>query len=158
MTPGPLPQTFTARLTGEATGPTGIVVPPEIIAALGPKKTPSVQVGFAVHQYRSTVAVRGGRFMIPVSAAERTAAAMRSGPESLSRNPEAPAAMPSKRCSSSSKVVMSTTAVEGSVTMRRVAAMPSSVVCDTIKPPLVARSITRAAMFTSTPSQSEPIR
>ena len=43
-------------------------------------------------------------------AADRTAAAIRSGPESLSRNPEAPAAMPSNRCSSSSKVVMSTTA------------------------------------------------
>ncbi len=79
MTSGPLPQTFTARLTGEATGPTGIVVPPEVMAALGPKKTPAVWVSCSGHQYRSTVAVRGGRFMIPVSAAERTAAGVKAG-------------------------------------------------------------------------------
>ena len=36
--------------------------------------------------------------------------------------------------------------------------MRSNVVCDTTSPPLVARSITLAAMLTSTPSQSEPIR
>src|SRR5512132_1991444 len=34
----------------------------------------------------------------------------------------------------------------------------SIVACDTTRPPRAARSITRAAMLTSTPSQSEPIR
>src|SRR5690349_7919932 len=38
------------------------------------------------------------------------------------------------------------------------AGIRSIVDCDTIKPPRAARSITRAAMLTSTPSQSEPIR
>ena len=80
-------QTFTT--TGKPTGPTGIEVPPDIMAALGPKKTPAVQITVAGHglaghslagySYRSTVAVRGGAFMVPLSAAHRAAAGVQAG-------------------------------------------------------------------------------
>ncbi|WP_424951039.1 YdeI/OmpD-associated family protein [Deinococcus sp.] len=72
-------QTFTTTLSGDEVGPTGLRVPPEVMAALGPRKNPAVLVGFAGHTYRSTVAVRGGAFMIPVSAARRAAAGVRAG-------------------------------------------------------------------------------
>ena len=39
---------------------TGIRVPPEVVAALGPSKKPAVRVSIAGHTYRSTVATRSG--------------------------------------------------------------------------------------------------
>ena len=72
-------QTFTTTITGKATGPTGIEVPPAIMAALGPKKNPAVQMTVAGYSYRSTVAVMGGAFMVPLSAAHRAAAGVQAG-------------------------------------------------------------------------------
>ncbi len=77
-------QTFTTTIVGKATGPTGIEVPPDIMAALGPKKNPAVQItvtgqGLAGYSYRSTVAVRGGAFMVPLSAAHRASAGVQAG-------------------------------------------------------------------------------
>ena len=77
-------QTFKAIIAGRATGPTGIEVPPDIMAALGPKKNPAVQItvtrqitvtghSLTGYSYRSTVAMRGGAFMVPLSAAHRAA-------------------------------------------------------------------------------------
>ena len=51
------------------------------MAALGPSKKPAVTVKLGEHTYRSTVAVMGGRFLIPVSAEHREAAGLVAGDE-----------------------------------------------------------------------------
>jgi hypothetical protein len=58
---------------------TGIEVPAEVVAALGPSKRPSVTVTINGHTYRSTVAPMGGRFMLPLSAENRNAALVAAG-------------------------------------------------------------------------------
>jgi hypothetical protein len=58
---------------------TGIVVPPDVVAALGQSRKPAVTVSINGHTYRSTVAVRGGEFMLPLSAENRTAAGVAAG-------------------------------------------------------------------------------
>ena len=58
---------------------TGLVVPPEVVEALGAGKKPAVTVTVGGHTYRSTVAARGGQFMIPLSAENRTAAGVAAG-------------------------------------------------------------------------------
>jgi hypothetical protein len=50
---------------------TGIVVPDAVIADLGAGKRPPVLVDVNGYQYRSTVAVMGGKHMISISAAVR---------------------------------------------------------------------------------------
>lgn len=60
---------------------TGIEVPEEIVASLGTSKKPPVKVSIGGYTYRSTVAVMGGRFMIPLSAANRTGAGVAAGDE-----------------------------------------------------------------------------
>lgn len=71
--------TFTTNITGTDGTPTGIEAPPEAIAALGTKKNPAVKVHLPGYSYRSTVAVMGGKFMIPLSAAHREAAGLKAG-------------------------------------------------------------------------------
>jgi hypothetical protein len=58
---------------------TGIGVPPEVVEALGPSKKPAVRVTINGHTYRSTVASRGGRFLLPVSAENRELAGVAAG-------------------------------------------------------------------------------
>jgi bifunctional DNA-binding transcriptional regulator/antitoxin component of YhaV-PrlF toxin-antitoxin module len=58
---------------------TGLVVPPEVVEGLGAGKKPAVVVTVGGHTYRSTVAPRGGRFMIPLSAERRAAAGVAAG-------------------------------------------------------------------------------
>jgi hypothetical protein len=58
---------------------TGIKVPPEVIEALGSGKKPAVRVTIRSHTYRSTIAPRGGDFMLPVSAENRQAAGIKAG-------------------------------------------------------------------------------
>ncbi|TWD79156.1 uncharacterized protein DUF1905 [Kribbella amoyensis] len=70
---------FRTTLAGTTT--TGIVVPPEVIEALGQGKKPPVVVTVGGHTYRSTVAVMGGRFMISLSAKNRAAAGVAAGDE-----------------------------------------------------------------------------
>ena len=60
---------------------TGILVPPEVVAALGASKRPAVRVTINGHSYRSTVAPRGGVFMLPLSAEHRLAAGIAAGDE-----------------------------------------------------------------------------
>ncbi len=55
---------------------TGIVVPPEVVAALGKSKKPAVKVTLNGYTYRSTVATMGGKFMISLSAENRKAAGL----------------------------------------------------------------------------------
>jgi hypothetical protein len=60
---------------------TGFEVPAEVVASLGSGKRPPVRVTVGDHTYRSTVAPMGGRFMIPLSAENRTAAGVAAGDE-----------------------------------------------------------------------------
>ena len=58
---------------------TGFVVPAEVVEALGSGKKPAVTVILNGHTYRSTVAVYGGQFMLPLSAENREAAGVKAG-------------------------------------------------------------------------------
>jgi len=60
---------------------TGIEVPPGIVEALGAGKKAPVRVTIGGYEYRSTVAVMGGRFMIPLSAEHRAGAGVAAGDE-----------------------------------------------------------------------------
>jgi hypothetical protein len=70
--------TFDTKLT--ATGnQTGIVVPPELIAQLGAGKRPPVVVNVNGYEYRNTVGVMGGKHLVSVSAAIRSATGLKGG-------------------------------------------------------------------------------
>ena len=58
---------------------TGLRVPSEVVEALGSGKKPAVTVTIGGHTYRSTVAVFGGEFFLPLSAENRTAAGVAAG-------------------------------------------------------------------------------
>jgi hypothetical protein len=60
---------------------TGIVVPPEVVASFGVGKRPPVKVTINGYTYRSTVAVMGGDFMLPVAAEHREKAGLTAGDE-----------------------------------------------------------------------------
>jgi hypothetical protein len=72
---------FTTTLFQEGKTATGIVVPDELVEQLGHGKKPPVRVTLGDHTYASTVAVMGGRFLVPVSAANREAAGVAAGDE-----------------------------------------------------------------------------
>ena len=72
------------RTTLESNGrtATGIEVPPSVVEALGAGKKPAVVVTIGGgYSYRSTVAVMGGRFLLPVSAEHRSGAGIEAGDE-----------------------------------------------------------------------------
>jgi Bacteriocin-protection, YdeI or OmpD-Associated/Domain of unknown function (DUF1905) len=74
---------FTTTLAqGESKNVVGIVIPPEIITALGGGKRPPVKVTINGYTYQSTVAVMGGDFMVGVAAEHRQTAGV-SGGETL---------------------------------------------------------------------------
>ena len=58
---------------------TGLEVPADVIATLGTSKRPPVIVSLAGYSYRSTVAVMGGDFMLPLSKANREVAGVQGG-------------------------------------------------------------------------------
>ncbi len=60
---------------------TGFVVPPDVVEALGAGKRPPVNITIGGHTYRSTVAVMGGEFMLPLSAENRHKAGVSAGDE-----------------------------------------------------------------------------
>jgi hypothetical protein len=60
---------------------TGLVVPDEVIDGLGGGRRPAVTVTVGKHSYASTIGVRGGKFLIPLSAENRTAAGVAAGDE-----------------------------------------------------------------------------
>ena len=60
---------------GQGDGSTSfILVPPEVVEALGKGRRPPVRVTINGHTYRSTVAVYGGEFYLPVRRGVREAA------------------------------------------------------------------------------------
>ena len=58
---------------------TGLVVPDEVVTALGGGNRPPVTITVGGHRYRTTVAARGGRFLVPLSAENRQAAGVAAG-------------------------------------------------------------------------------
>jgi hypothetical protein len=69
--------TSTVELGGKTA--TGMEVPAEVVTALGAGKKPAVRVTVGGHTYRSTIATMGGRFLLPLSAENRTAAGVAAG-------------------------------------------------------------------------------
>ncbi|GHH40017.1 YdeI/OmpD-associated family protein [Lentzea cavernae] len=70
---------FTALIELNGKTATGFRVPADVVEALGQGKKPKVLVSIGAHTYRSTVAVYGGDFMVPLSAANREAAGVAAG-------------------------------------------------------------------------------
>ncbi|WP_448641795.1 YdeI/OmpD-associated family protein [Geodermatophilus sp. URMC 63] len=60
---------------------TGLPVPDAVVEALGAGRRPAVCVTLKGHTYRSTVASRGGSFVLPLSAENRAAAGVSAGDE-----------------------------------------------------------------------------
>ena len=60
---------------------TGIEVPAEVVEALGGGKKPAVVVTIGSYSYRSSVAVMGGKFLIPLSAERRAESGIKGGDE-----------------------------------------------------------------------------
>jgi hypothetical protein len=58
---------------------TGIEVPPANLAELGSGKKPAVTVSIAGYSYASTIAVMGGKYLIPLSKAHREASGLTGG-------------------------------------------------------------------------------
>lgn len=74
---------MTFRTTIELGGKTatGFRVPGEVVEVLGSGKKPRVNVTIRGHTYRSTVAVYGGEFMLPLNATNRESAGVVAGDE-----------------------------------------------------------------------------
>lgn len=60
---------------------TGMKVPAEVVESFGKGKKPQVLVTINGYTYRSTVAVYGGEYMLPVAAEVRAAAGVAAGDE-----------------------------------------------------------------------------
>jgi len=72
---------FRTRILQSNKTATGVRVPDDVIAALGPSRRPPVQVTLNGYTYRTTVAVMSGAFMFPVSADVRANAGVAGGDE-----------------------------------------------------------------------------
>src|SRR3954462_2403573 len=70
----------TTVLLGGTTA-TGLPVPPEVVEGLGAGKRPPVRVTIGSHTYRSTLASRGGAYLVPLSAENRAGAGVTVGDE-----------------------------------------------------------------------------
>lgn len=89
---------FTATLEQNGKTATGIEVPAAVMSSLEGRR-PAVSVTLRGHTYRTTVGSMGGRFLIPVSAAVRSAAGIAAGdvlevevsPDTAPRTVEVPA-------------------------------------------------------------------
>jgi hypothetical protein len=71
--------TFTTHVKAGGKNATGLPIPAEAVAALGMGKKPPVKVSLNGYTYRSTLAVMGGVFMLPLSAENREAAGVKAG-------------------------------------------------------------------------------
>ncbi|MCW2637046.1 MAG: hypothetical protein JWQ99_3413 [Blastococcus sp.] len=70
---------FATRVEGAGKTATGLPVPDEVVEALAAGRRPAVRVTLGGHTYRSTVAARGGRYLVPLSAENRAAAGVAAG-------------------------------------------------------------------------------
>lgn len=74
-----MPKFKTAVMQAEGMNATGIVVPDEIVEKLAAGKKPKVSVAIQGYTYRSTIAVMGGKFMLPLAKEHRYAAGVKAG-------------------------------------------------------------------------------
>ena len=74
--------TFTTTLVSSGNN-VGIEVPEEVVLGFGAGRRVPVVVTLGVHTYRSTVAVMGGRYLVPVAREHREAAGVAGGERSL---------------------------------------------------------------------------
>ncbi|MFJ1763948.1 YdeI/OmpD-associated family protein [Amycolatopsis sp. NPDC088138] len=58
---------------------TGLPVPDDVVEALGAGKKPAVTITLGGHSYRTTVASRGGQYLVPLSAENREKAGVSAG-------------------------------------------------------------------------------
>ena len=72
---------FRTTLQASGANTTGIEVPDDLVEALGAGKRPPVRVQLGSHQYDSTIARMGGRYLVSVSAENRTLAGVAAGDE-----------------------------------------------------------------------------
>lgn len=70
---------FTAVVELGGKTATGVEVPAEVVDQLAAGKKPAVTATVNGHQYRTTVAVMSGRYLIPLSAENRNAARVSAG-------------------------------------------------------------------------------
>ena len=70
--------TFRTAVERERTG-TFLRVPPDVVADLGTRKRPPVRITVGGHTFRSTIAVYGDDFYLPLKAANRDAAGVAAG-------------------------------------------------------------------------------
>lgn len=75
----PKPQRFRSKIVLGGKTATGFEVPAEVVEKLGAGKRPPVSVTINGHTYRSTVAVFGGKFFLPLNAQNRAAAGVAAG-------------------------------------------------------------------------------
>lgn len=61
----------------------GIEVPPAVVEGFGQGKRPKVTVTLKGYTYRSTVAVMGGKYLLPLAKVHREAAGVRDTPEKV---------------------------------------------------------------------------
>jgi len=73
--------TFRTRLLATGGRNVGIELTEAFVAGLGAGRRPPVRGVLNGHEYRTTVGVMGGRYLIPVSAAVRAAAGVAGGEE-----------------------------------------------------------------------------
>jgi hypothetical protein len=76
--PGPKSATFATTVAASGNN-TGIVVPDEVIDQLAAGQRPPVVVNVNGYEYRNTVAVMSGTYMIGISAAVRKATGLKGG-------------------------------------------------------------------------------
>lgn len=77
----PAAQRFRATVILGGKTATGFEVPDDVVEALGRGKRPPVRVTVGDHTYRSTIAVMGGAYLLPLSAENREAAGVAAGDE-----------------------------------------------------------------------------
>jgi hypothetical protein len=74
-----MPTFKTTILQARDMNATGFAVPDAVVEKLGSGKRPKVRVTLNGYSYRSTVAVMGGEFMLPLAAEHRAKAAVAGG-------------------------------------------------------------------------------
>jgi hypothetical protein len=74
-----MPVFKTTVLQSEGMNATGLQVPAAVVEKLGAGKRPKVTVTIKGYTYRSTVAVYGGEYFLPLAAVHREAAGVKAG-------------------------------------------------------------------------------
>jgi hypothetical protein len=70
---------FRTEVLREGKTATGLQVPDEVVAELGAGKRPAVRITINSYSYRTTAMSMGGRYMVPLAAEHRDAAAVSAG-------------------------------------------------------------------------------